>query len=432
MYSTKFNSVMLYSFSMIFYKVFNIRIFIVLIVFTQQFGSPLFGIHNNPLQLQANRFRTAEIQRRGNLSGVSIPICDQSNFSGKNTSANNFPQIYNSSGAVIGQVKSLQIIDSLWFKILIVLFFVAIMIVGFKIYTSVIKRRNQMLVEQIERRTIELVRLNENLLDEINMRREAEKRLIEQTEELKEINLSKDKFFSIISHDLKSPFQGLLGFTEMLNEDYDSMDNEQRKNIIKEIRQSSVHIYNLLINVLEWSRLQTRRVDFDPEKISLGNKIDEIKNLLFVNAINKEITIHNEVNPDCFVFADDNMLRSVLHNLLSNAIKFTRQGGYVKFRASLAGNFYVVNVIDNGIGISQDDIGKIFSIGIQYSTKGTSNEQGTGLGLTLCKEMIEKHGGSIWVESTLGAGSSFRFTLPRFKPQSHESSRPLDLFPIQN
>lgn len=417
---------------MIFYKVFNIRIFIVLIVFTQQFGSPLFGIHNNPLQLQANRFRTAEIQRRGNLSGVSIPICDQSNFSGKNTSAYNFPQIYNSSGAVIGQVKSLQIIDSLWFKILIVLFFVAIMIVGFKIYTSVIKRRNQMLVEQIERRTIELVRLNENLLDEINMRREAEKRLIEQTEELKEINLSKDKFFSIISHDLKSPFQGLLGFTEMLNEDYDSMDNEQRKNIIKEIRQSSVHIYNLLINVLEWSRLQTRRVDFDPEKISLGNKIDEIKNLLFVNAINKEITIHNEVNPDCFVFADDNMLRSVLHNLLSNAIKFTRQGGYVKFRASLAGNFYVVNVIDNGIGISQDDIGKIFSIGIQYSTKGTSNEQGTGLGLTLCKEMIEKHGGSIWVESTLGAGSSFRFTLPRFKPQSHESSRPLDLFPIQN
>lgn len=432
MHSTKSNSIMGYSFPSLFYKAFKIRIWIVLIVFSQQFGSPLFGIHTKPLQLQTKNIRIAEIKRLGNLQGVTFWFSEQSEFISKNTYASNYPQFYSSRNLVIGQVTTLQIIDSIWFKIFIILFFISIVFVGFKVYTSVIKRRNQLLEEQIEGRTRELVRMNENLLDEIKMRKEAEIRLIDQAEELKEINLSKDKFFSIISHDLKSPFQGLLGFTEMLNEDYDSMDNEQRKNIIKEIRASSVHIYNLLINVLEWSRLQTRRVDFNPEKVSLRNKIDEIKNLLIMNAINKEITIHNEVNQECFVFADENMLRSVLHNLLSNAIKFTRQGGYVKFRASLAGNFYVVNVIDNGIGISQNDIGKIFSIGIQYSTKGTSNEQGTGLGLTLCKEMIEKHGGSIWVESTLGAGSSFRFTLPRFKPQSNESSHPLDLFPIQN
>jgi signal transduction histidine kinase len=188
----------------------------------------------------------------------------------------------------------------------------------------------------------------------------------------------------------------------------------------------------LLLNVLEWSRLQTNRSDFNPEKINLWAEVEEVRNLLMMNANNKNITLHNEINRDCLVFADENMIRSVLHNLLSNAIKFTNPGGYVKFRASLAGNFYVVNVIDNGVGIDQNDIGKIFAIGIQYSTNGTSNEKGTGLGLTLCKEMIEKHGGSIWVESKVGAGSSFRFTLPKFKTKTQELPISLDLFPNQN
>jgi signal transduction histidine kinase len=423
---------MAYSISCSLTKVSKIRILIVLFLFSHLYGSALFGMGNNFKQLSNNTLLTTATHIIGNLSGGYISYENRSNYTNKISSILLPPNSVHSKLAIVNQVTTLQIIQSFWFKIFLVLFILAILFILFKVYTSVIKRRNQLLEEQIEIRTRELMKMNENLLDEIKMRKEAEIRLIGQTEELIEINLSKDKFFSIISHDLKSPFQGLLGFTEMLNEDYDSMDNEQRKNIIKEIRSSSTHIYNLLINVLEWSRLQTKRVDFNPEKINLRNKIDEIKNLLFMNAINKEIIIHNEVNSDCFVFADENMLRSILHNLLSNALKFTRQGGYVKFRASLAGNFYVVNVIDNGIGISQDDIGKIFSIGIQYSTKGTSNEVGTGLGLTLCKEMIEKHGGSIWVESNLGVGSSFRFTLPRFRPQSYESSRPLDLFPTQN
>ncbi len=332
----------------------------------------------------------------------------------------------------INKILSLQIIQSDLIKVFILLLTAAFIFLGIRIWQIIYKRKKEALYMEVVSKNCELEKINANILEEIKLRKEAEKRLMKEIEKLKEINISKDKFFSIISHDLKSPFQGLLGFTELLSEEYDHLDEQYKKNLIKEIRSSSLHIYNLLLNVLEWSRLQTNRTDFNPEKINLWTEIEGVRNLLMMNAANKNISIYNEVNKECFVFADENMLRSVLHNLLSNAIKFTSSGGYVKFRASLAGNFYVVNVIDNGTGISQNDIGKIFSIGIQYTTNGTLNEKGTGLGLTLCKEMIEKHGGSIWVESKEGAGSSFRFTLPKFKNQSQDASVPLDLFPNQN
>lgn len=341
---------------------------------------------------------------------------------------NNVPLYISPIPAFSNSITTYQVFNSIWFKIFLGLLIVALVYFVFHICFIIVKRKQKELDERIGLRTHELVKINSNLIEEIKMRKEAEERLMKQIEHLKEMNLAKDKFFSIISHDLKSPFQGLLGFTEMITEDFDEMSDEQRKNMIKEIRNTSLHIYNLLINVLEWSRLQTHRIDFMPEKIFLRDEVEAVKNLLLINISGKNISVHNEVAIDCHVFADPNMLRSVLHNLLSNAVKFTRQDGYVKVRASLAGNFYVVNVIDNGIGISSEDIGKIFSIGIQYSTRGTANEKGTGLGLTLCKEMIERHGGSIWVESTPGAGSSFRFTLPRFCSQSGDLSQPLDLF----
>lgn len=330
--------------------------------------------------------------------------------------------------ALVSPEASLQFFQSDYFTIFFIALVLVLLFVGVRIVMVSHSRKNSDIQKEIELKTLELERMSASLQDEIKMRKEAEERLMEEIEKLKETNFNKDKFFSIISHDLKSPFQGLLGFTELLAEEYDTLDEEYRKNLIKEIRSSSLHIYNLLLNVLEWSRLQTNRTEFNPEKVNLWLEIEEIKNLLMINASNKNITLHNEVSKDCYVLADDNMLRSIIHNLLSNAIKFTKPGGYVKFRASLAGNFYVISVIDNGIGIKPDDIGKIFSIGIQYSTVGTANEKGTGLGLTLCKEMIEKHGGSIWVESKVGAGSSFRFTLPKYRAQSKEEIIPLDLF----
>ncbi len=341
-------------------------------------------------------------------------------------------QVHTAGLAVVYEITTLQILQSDFFRYFIIILFAGVLVIGVRSWFLINKRKSEALQKEIESRNRELEKINSSIMDEIKLRKEAEERLMEEIEKLKEINISKDRFFSIISHDLKSPFQGLLGFTELLSEEYDTLDDDYRKNLIKEIRASSLHIYNLLLNVLEWSRLQTNRSDFNPEKINLWAEVEEVRNLLMMNANNKNITLHNEINRDCLVFADENMIRSVLHNLLSNAIKFTNPGGYVKFRASLAGNFYVVNVIDNGVGIDQNDIGKIFAIGIQYSTNGTSNEKGTGLGLTLCKEMIEKHGGSIWVESKVGAGSSFRFTLPKFKTKTQELPISLDLFPNQN
>lgn len=341
-------------------------------------------------------------------------------------------QVNTAGFALVSEITTLQILQSDYFRFFILFLFTVVLIVGVRAWFLNNKRKSESLQKEIESRNRELEKINSSIMDEIKFRKEAEERLMEEIEKLKEINISKDRFFSIISHDLKSPFQGLLGFTELLSEEYDILDDDYRKNLIKEIRASSLHIYNLLLNVLEWSRLQTNRTDFNPEKINLWTEVEEVRHLMMMNANNKNITLHNEVSRECLVFADENMIRSVLHNLLSNAIKFTNSGGYVKFRASLAGNFYVVNVIDNGVGIDPNDIGKIFSIGIQYSTNGTSNEKGTGLGLTLCKEMIEKHGGSIWVESKLGAGSSFRFTLPKFKTKTQELPISLDLFPNQN
>lgn len=329
---------------------------------------------------------------------------------------------------MLGQVYLSRVFQSDYFLLFALLLISLIIFVGIKLIIIDYNRRQEIKQKQIESRCLELEKINMNMMEEIKRRKEAEVLLMEDIERLKETNITKDKFFSIISHDLKSPFQGLLGFTQMLSEDFDSLDEANKKKLISEIRSSALHIYNLLLNVLEWARLQSNRAEFTPEKINLSLEVEEVIKLLSVNAISKNISLHNEINKECYLLADRHMLRSILHNLLSNAIKFTEQGGYVKFRASLAGNFYVISVIDNGVGIKPEDVGKIFSIGIQYTTAGTAKEKGTGLGLSLCREMIEKHGGSIWVESKVGVGSSFRFTLPKYKSRTQDSSIPIDLF----
>jgi signal transduction histidine kinase len=399
-------------------------------MFCKEYHIPFFKkqvIYISVIILIAVGFSSAVIEQLNNNSHLYHP----NKISSNSIHQSDQPK-YAAGLALVNEITTLQILQSDLFRFFILLFFFGVLILGVRTWFLINKRKNEERQKEIESRNRELEKINSSIMDEIKLRKEAEERLMEEIEKLKEINISKDRFFSIISHDLKSPFQGLLGFTELLAEEYDTLDDDYRKNLIKEIRSSSLHIYNLLLNVLEWSRLQTNRSDFNPEKINLWAEVEEVRHLMMMNANNKNITLHNEVNRDCLVFADENMIRSVLHNLLSNAIKFTNCGGYVKVRASLAGSFYVVNVIDNGVGIDQNDIGKIFSIGIQYSTNGTSNEKGTGLGLTLCKEMIEKHGGSIWVESKLGAGSSFRFTLPKFKTKTQEFPISLDLFPNQN
>ena len=233
-------------------------------------------------------------------------------------------------------------------------------------------------------------------------------------EELKLLNANKDKLFSIIAHDLRSPFHGLFGFTEILANDFESLTKSEVKNISQELYKTVRQQFKLLENLLDWSRLQIGRMDFQPIRISLYEKVALITELLIGNAIKKNITIINEIKDNITVWADEKMLNSILQNLVSNAIKFTPAGGQILLSCNVIEDEVEIAIKDSGIGISEADLELLFRIDVQHSTKGTSNEKGTGLGLLLCKELVEKQNGRIKVDSKPGEGSTFTFYLPHF------------------
>jgi len=231
--------------------------------------------------------------------------------------------------------------------------------------------------------------------------------------ELQKLNAQKDKFFSIIAHDLRSPFNSIMGFSQLLVDQINEKDYEGIEQYARIIRQSSEHAMNLLTNLLEWSFSQTGRIEFKPEYFELINFLEKTIPVFDDVARQKSITITRSLPHNIPVYADKHMISTVLRNLISNAIKFTRQGGEVIVSAQRAKSEVIVSVKDNGVGIPKDQVDKLFRIDEGESTPGTNNEQGTGLGLILCKEFVEKHGGKIWVESTENAGSAFTFTLPQ-------------------
>ncbi len=233
--------------------------------------------------------------------------------------------------------------------------------------------------------------------------------------DLKKLNTTKDKLFSILSHDLRSPFSSILGFSEMLYYETGDFDAAQIKEIAATIYETSRETFDLLDNLLEWSRSQTGSIIFEPENIHLKDMVNSTIGLLENSAKKKEIIISNEIAEQIYVFVDNNMINIVLRNLLSNAIKFTQQKGKIKITSRDIDDFIEITIADSGIGIKPEDIKKLFGIDIGFSTVGTDNEKGTGLGLILCKEFIEKNNGRIWVESELGKGSDFIFTLPKTK-----------------
>lgn len=239
----------------------------------------------------------------------------------------------------------------------------------------------------------------------------------ETEEKLKETLAGKDKFFSIIAHDLKSPFQGLIGFSNILLNDFENLTKEEVKDFISQISKSANNLLNLLQNLLEWSRLQTGKMEYNPVKIDLREKAETAINVLSGNAFKKGISLINEIPEGAFLFADSNMLNSICQNLLTNAIKFTGEGGQIKLSAHPEGDFWRVTVSDTGIGIRECDLNKLFRTDVSHTTKGTANEIGTGLGLILLKDMVEMHKGKIRVESEYGKGSKFIFTLPVYKGQ---------------
>ncbi len=247
------------------------------------------------------------------------------------------------------------------------------------------------------------------------------KALSESEANLRELNAQKDKFFSIIAHDLKNPFNAILGFSELLLEQINEKNYTGIDEYAKLIGQSSKRAFNLLINLLEWARSQTGKLIFTPERIDLKNLINENIALLKSNANQKAITINVDMPDAIIVFADKQMISVVLRNLISNAIKFTHKGGEINVSVKSSEKEILISVIDNGIGIEPDRIKNLFHINKGSSTPGTNKEHGTGLGLILCKEFVEKHNGKIWAESKLGVGSVFQLTLPT-KPPCTEST----------
>ena len=250
-------------------------------------------------------------------------------------------------------------------------------------------------------------------MQDITFRKLTEETLQKNEKHLRELNASKDKFFSIIAHDLRSPFSAIIGFSELMVEQIRQKDYDGIDEMAEVILRSSNHALDLLTNLLEWSRSQTGRIIFEPSYIELVSLIKENIELLRPAASQKSISIAHSLPTIATVYADKGMINTILRNLISNAVKFTSKNGEIN--VSLTENDQMVKVIvqDTGIGISRDNLKKLFHIDSNFSTPGTNHEQGTGLGLILCREFVEKHGGKIWVESSLGKGSKFFFTLPK-------------------
>lgn len=247
---------------------------------------------------------------------------------------------------------------------------------------------------------------------EITRLKDAQRQIEEQRNELEKANATKDKFFGIIAHDLRSPASSLLSLINIVVEEYKNLDNQQIERYLKAIQEASKKTFALLENLLDWSRIQKGVIQYNPTLIHLSTLINEAVSLHAEIADKKNIKILSFVSPDAKAWGDENMIRTVLRNLISNAVKFSFSGNKVSVFHESNQYFVTLKICDEGIGISPEDIDKLFRIDIHHTTVGTQKEKGTGLGLVLCKEFTERNGGKIWVESKPEKGTCFYFTIP--------------------
>ncbi|HSO88451.1 MAG TPA: two-component regulator propeller domain-containing protein [Draconibacterium sp.] len=254
--------------------------------------------------------------------------------------------------------------------------------------------------------------LEQKVLERTQQIEEQNQVIISKNQELSELNHTKDKLFSIIGHDLGNQFNIILGFLELLVSDFKKLDSGKVEIHLNNIYNSSKHAFNLLENLLTWARMQTNLIQYNPEVFDVQSKITESVGLFEGACAKKNIKIEVIPDEEIMVFADVNMFSTVFRNLVANAIKFTNENGNISIQTEKKGDFCEITVADNGIGISEENLRKIFRIDSKHKTVGTMGEKGTGLGLILCKEFVEKHGGKIEVKSTVGKGSEFSFTLP--------------------
>ena len=351
--------------------------------------------------------------------------------------ASNNDGLWNETGTSI----KITILPPWWqtilFRILSVIFITSLIISFYYYRLNQLNRQKKLLQQKVKQRTHEIEEKNAilikqtNELNEINaVLEERQQRIEEQAEELKtqaeelsisntnlvKLNATKDKFFSIIAHDLKNPFSSILGFCEVLELRYDQYDDVKRKHLIGVIDRSAQNVFKLLENLLQWSRSQTGNINYSPEEFNLLDITQNIYGLSENAMIEKGIKFNFKIPKDLTLYADKNMIYTVIRNLVTNAVKFTELGE-ITVEAEEKDNHILISITDTGIGIRDEIIDKIFEVERSKSTEGTRGEDGTGLGLIICKEFIDKNGGTIDVKSKVGKGSVFYFTLPKTNPK---------------
>jgi len=260
------------------------------------------------------------------------------------------------------------------------------------------------------------VKYYEGIVEDVTERKKAVDSLKKSQHLLLELNDLKDKFFSIIAHDLKGPFNGFLGLTKILAEEILDMTMNEMQDYSKKMHESAKNLLQLLENLLTWAKSQSKSLEFKRTNFDLSVPAKECISLLNPIALNKGIELRSEIKENTNIYADYNMITTVIRNLISNAIKFTNKDGYVIISSDEAQdneNYIVVSIKDNGVGMDKEAVEKLFRLDVRQSTRGTSDEKGTGLGLLICKEFVEKIKGEIWAESEKGNGSIFRFTVPK-------------------
>ena len=247
---------------------------------------------------------------------------------------------------------------------------------------------------------------------DITKRKQIELEIKSKNEELHKLNAEKDKFFSIIAHDLRSPFNFLLGFTELMSDDAQNFSLDEMKIFSKELNQSAHHTFDLLEDLLAWARMERGLTEYNPQNVRLKTAINESLYILAESARSKSIELSVEVPDDLDILADPSMLQVIIRNLTSNAIKFTKNGGAIWISSTKDNDAVSITIRDSGIGMSDEIRQNLFRMDVNTKRKGTAGESSSGLGLLLCKEFVEKHGGEISVMSSINEGSTFTFSIP--------------------
>ena len=302
--------------------------------------------------------------------------------------------------------------ETILFKFIIAFLIISSVLIIYFMRIKLIRKHEKKLIVIVGQRTSELKELNKHLSVEVEERKKTEILL-------REVNVSKDKLYSIIAHDLKSPFSTLIGFSDLLVNEWNTFTNDERFEMIKIMQTTSNSALDLLVNLLEWSRYQIGNYKYEPKRFEFNKLAIETYSQLKGQALLKNITIKINIRKEMFVFADYNMISTIFRNILSNAIKYSFRNGKININANDKDGIFSCCIHDKGIGISKEDYKNIFKTDSNFTAKGTDGEDGTGLGLILCKEFIEKNKGELSVETEENKGSKFCFTLPLFSPQKH-------------